>query len=187
MPDSVQVGTRVLAKWEELDVSGKRVAAWYPAVISYVYADCDDRMYDIVYYDGDVELKKLHEQVHEYDEELATNKYNVNMIGKSRRMKLLMLLWLSILYAYSCLKLLAFCFNVVAGEYYPTLSQYEVYIRRFHLVMLCLTIPLILAAMYLWFITAGHFMIMVTQSFDCWFDDGEMKHLEVGAKKANII
>lgn len=158
-------------------MNGKRVVSWYPAVIAYVYTDCDERMYDIVYYDGDVEMKKLHENVHEYDVELAANKYN--LIGKSRRMKLLMLLWLSILYSYGVVKLVALCFNAVVAEYYPMLPQYEVYIRRFHMVMLCLTIPLILAGIYLWIMTVGHYFIMVTKTFGCCSSDGDMKHIEV--------
>jgi hypothetical protein len=175
----LQIGTRVLAKWEETDAHGKATVSWYPATIIYVYTSMDERMYDIVYYDGEVDKKKHHASVHEYDAELDDINTYKNITGKSRRMKLLMLLWLSILYSYSFLKLVAFCFNAMTGEFVDVLPMYEAHIRRFHQAMMCVTIPVMLASIYLWFITVGHFWIMCTKAFDCGSSDAGMQHVEV--------
>ena len=171
-----QVGTRVLAKWVTEGTGGKMVVSWYPATIVYVYKDSEERMYDIVYYDGDVEKKKHHESVHEYDEALDTNNYNI--VGKSRRMKFLMLLWLSILYSYCFLKLVALAFNAIMGKcHYVESSPFDCYIQRFHIIMTCVTVPLVVGSVVLWFTATGHCYIMIT-SFKSE-GGSNMKHIEV--------
>ena len=139
-------------------------------------------MYDIVYYDGEIERKKPHEDVHEYDEDLDAIDYNI--IGKSRHMKLLMLVWLCLLYSYSCLKLIAFCFNAIMKEY-DYITHYELYVTCYHQVMIILTMPVIGTGIYLWSMTARHFYIIVTKECNCGSD--EMRHLEVISLFFDII
>lgn len=177
---SYMVGTKVLAKWEKAEEKGSSKLPWYPATIAYVYKDTEERLYDVVYYDGDVERMKAHDSVHEYDESAD---YKIH--AKSKRLKMQMMLWLCILYSYCCLKFVAFCFNGVATICSISPSDYK-YIRWFHKGMFCLTLPAIIASLYLWFTTVRN-VRLILHKYTKGNNENDLKHAQLAVQTIECI